>query len=246
MASPLDFRALVLSESESREVADRVQNLRTWWIPRQGIEGFFTLGPSPYDLCDKERGKLYLDRVAPYRSLLMEHFGDLYDRVTSALSDHLNAPVSLAEHLGLPNFHVWIGSSIPTEVSQAHMHFDTHFHGPPFLHEWKLSADECVATPQISFTLPVRLPADGGGLYIWDLSYEEYLSARADGLIDSPRDGARFRKRIEVPYAVGYMVMHDGLHLHQIKSVRTIHADDIRITLQGHAIWRSGPYEVFW
>jgi hypothetical protein len=79
----------------------------------------------------------------------------------------------------------------------------------------------CHADDTLSFTLPLSVPA-GSGLNVWD----------TDGKV-------AFHG-----YTKGHLVLHDGLTLHQ--AVLNCVGNTERITLQGHAVRRSGKLMLYW
>ena len=42
------------------------------------------------------------------------------------------------------------------------------------------------------------------------------------------------------------MVVHSGHVLHQIAPISVVGGDDRRITLQGHGMWASGAWRLYW
>ena len=94
----------------------------------------------------------------------------------------------------------------------------------------------------LSFTLALRLPASGGGITLWDLTYEEVKR-----LSHSEIEQLAITKQRHVhPYTVGTLLLHSGLIVHQIAPGTNLQPDDERITLQGHALLCQGSWQLHW
>jgi hypothetical protein len=146
--------------------------------------------------------------------------------------------VHYPENLALPGFHVWLAPAVFTKP-KAPIHFDMQYRAM----EWPPGAD---LSRLISFTLPLRLPGAGGGLNVWEATYEEFREALDKGWIDGASDLQRFHPRQHVAYTVGRLVMHSGHILHQVAPCARVEPDDERLTLQGHGVWCSGRWSLYW
>ena len=121
-----------------------------------------------------------------------------------------------------------------------HNHFDVQYR---LLH---FPAEREEADP-ISVTLPLRLPAGGGGLRIYGLTYAEFVQAERTQESVSAEDLAAGKLHLYEDYEVGTMVVHRGLYLHGIASPRQHYeAAEERITLQCHGIKAGGTYYIYW
>ncbi|MEV7523549.1 hypothetical protein [Streptomyces sp. NPDC091371] len=233
-------RLTVLTEAESDALRETVHGLREHWIPR-GAEpaSFFTLGtPSYLDLAENPDVGDYQKRADTSRPLLWEAFGGLYERLADLLEGHLGAPVHYPGHLAMPGFHVWLSAAVFTKP-KAPVHFDMQYRA----FSWPPGTD---LTRLVSFTLPVRLPAAGGGLNVWDADYEDFRRAAGKGWIESAADLKRFHTKHYVPYTPGQMVIHSGHTLHQVAPSSRVEPDDERLTLQGHGVWSAGRWLLYW
>src|SRR4051794_968951 len=114
----------LLTISECAAVERRVKELRDAWTPRgaQQPSHFFTLGAAAY-LDDSAE---YVQRARDLNPLLRETFGELYAKLTDFLTRRLRAPVELADHLGLPGFHIWESPAVFTQRT-ASVHFDLQY-----------------------------------------------------------------------------------------------------------------------
>jgi hypothetical protein len=228
----------LLDTGECRRVEDQLKELREHWIPRgSGEPAFFTLGAASY-----------LDEPADYRAhaarlnpVLRDRFAWLYERVADFLARRLGAPVTFADGLAVPGFHVWLSRSIfVTPV--ASVHFDLQY-----LRAWPETAEGVDYDHPLSFTLPIRLPHRGGGLNVWDVDYARFrrFVNRIEGRV-TPADLAILLPRMRHPYTRGAIAMHSGHLMHQIGEIDEVALDDERITLQGHALCQHGEWKLYW
>lgn len=228
----------LLTQDECERTDQQLKALREHWTSRGGpMSSFYTLGAASY-LDEPEE---YRARAARANPVLREHFGWLYERVVDFLSRRLLAPVSFAEELGVPGFHVWEAPSIFT-TPEASVHFDLQY-----LRTWPKEAPDVDFSHPLSFTLPIRLPRRGGGLNAWDVTYERFLAfqRRLDARCTA-KDVTVLLPRMRFPYTVGALALHGGHMLHQIGEVDAVFPGDERITLQGHALCRRGEWKLYW
>jgi hypothetical protein len=233
----------VLSAAQCERVHATVHQLKNYWITRgQQPHPFYTLGIASYLDATRpgEEKNRYHGQVRQYNALLKEHFDWLYEMVSATLEQHLNGPVRYAADLALPGFHIWLSSGIITRPT-ASMHFDLQY----LKHSWS-DGDKPDFTKQISFTLPIRLPARDGGLHIWEMSYEEFLQAYRQGQLTNVAEIPRMRPMTCYPYTTGHLVLHSEHLLHQIAPTSEVQDSDERITLQGHGLLCNGQWECYW
>ena len=232
----------VLDDGECKDLCQSVAALRPFWVARTAEPAaFFTLGVACYqDLPPPVPGVRQRDyyREAPaYNALIGERFHWLLERVRGVLQATLGAAVGFAPGLALPGFHIFEFGAIPrTDV--ASIHFDLQYQ----MIDWKDGGAEPDFDSPISFTLPIRLPRGGGGLYVWDLTWEEMARG---GYRDVATAGLERHKTFH-RYALGAMAVHSGHRLHQIAGVADVQPGDQRITLQGHGIRRGAAWVVYW
>jgi hypothetical protein len=234
----------VLTPQDCEEVACRVHSLRDSWTPREKSDPcyFFTLGAASYldgpsSTVDHES---YYTLARSKNSVLSRNFFRLYDKMTRSLEIELNAPVLLYSGFALPGFHIWLSKGILTKPV-ASLHFDLQYQRL----RWNAD-DKLDFSRTLSFTLPLRLPAAGGGLYIWDLTLDEYMDAKARGYVDTIEELQRFKKMRFWPYDLGCLVLHSGHELHQIAPVPRVYDNDERMTLQGHGIMSAKGWRIYW
>jgi hypothetical protein len=225
----------LLTPDESARVRQTVHSLKAHWRGR-GPFPFFTLGTPSY--IDHTLGQAgLLQRVAQDNPLMAEHFQGLYDRVLGALREVTGEEVSLDPAFAFPGFHIFLNHEAFKQPI-ASVHFDHQF-----LHyDWSPHYRQVDLSKLLSFTLPVRLPASGGGLRIWDLTHEEAKKLPQQEF-DAIRHGSGFKYQ---PYSVGKLVIHSGHHLHQIAPATDIREGDERVTLQGHALYTEKGWVAYW
>ncbi|MEU6671985.1 hypothetical protein [Streptomyces sp. NPDC046727] len=230
----------LLSAEDTEDVRGRVHALREHWISRGGEPpAFLTLGtPSYLDVAERPETGHYERHGVAARPLLLEHFQDLYDLIGKALTDHLDAPVRYPDHLALPGFHIWLEAAIFTRP-QAPVHFDLQYQA----FDWPPGTD----TDQLlSFTLPLRVPAAGGGLNLWEATYQDFRRSLARGWVESAADLQRFHTKRYVPYTPGRLYVHSGHVLHQVAPSGSVQPGDERLTLQGHGVRCADHWLLYW
>lgn len=229
---------MLLTAAECAQVCNEVTALRSSWTVRGGEPAsFFTLGAPSY----LDESGAYRAHAAEFNPLLLARFGWLYDRLCGFLSSRLGAGVALAEPLGVPGFHIWEAAGIFTKPV-ASVHFDLQY-----LRHWTPEMGQPDLDRPLSMTLALELPRCGGGLNMWDVTYERFMHfrERIGGRVQ-PADVAALLPSVRHPYTVGALALHSGHQLHQIGEVDRVEPHDRRITLQGHALWVNGLWKLYW
>lgn len=227
----------ILDPDECDKLVDSVLSLRSHWITKGGDPAsFFTLGAASY-LEDLDDYKLNAQTLNP---VLLKNFDWLFERVKESLMRQFRSPVALSDQLAYPGFHIWDTPGI-FDKPVASTHFDLQYD-----RVWERD-DKTDFQHPVSFTLPIRLPARGGGLNLWEVSYDRYLNFyNATNPKMQPSDIARLIDPIRYPYSIGALTVHSGLYLHQIAPVDKITPGDMRITLQGHGLFSEGEWKLYW
>ena len=211
---------------------------RAAWTNRYPGLPAYTLGAASY-LDSGPRASqraVYRARAKALNPLLEREFGWLYERLLKALRKHLRAEVAFAPRAALPGFHIFLANPV-FRRPLGRIHFDLQFEGI----DW--SDDDMDFSRPVSYTLAIRLPQSGAGLQTWEIGKAEYdaLSPEASERI---ADGATPGY---VPYREGVMVCHSGMLLHRIApALGRLRADDMRVTLQGHALPGRNGYRLYW
>jgi hypothetical protein len=229
------FHLELLGDAACDSVVTEVLAQRARWI-RRGSAEFYTLGAASY-LDDADA---YAAHTAELNPLLAARFAPLYANLRERLAAALGAPVVQANGKALPGFHVWGVPGIPTGP-HASLHFDLQYD--------KLTWTDGPGAGEgsLSFTLPLRLPRRGGGLSLWETTYERVQAFYArTGFAGTLEDLLPLiTERVE-PYACGELIVHSGHQLHRIAPVPEVEPDDLRITLQGHARKSGGVWFLYW
>ena len=229
-------RIPLLSPPECRRVLAQVEAHRADWLPRYPGLPFYTLGAASY--LDAGPGRDgYYEKAASFNPLLEREFGWLYDRLRGALADHLRTAVTFEPRAARPGFHVFLAHPA-FRRPLARVHFDLQFQDL----EWTDEAEMDFTRP-FSFTLAVRLPRSGAGLRIWETDKAVY-----DALSPEARERVTRETPLHyVPYREGELICHSGLVLHQIAPAGdAMQPDDMRVTLQGHALPGRDGHHVYW
>ncbi len=227
-------RVPLVSAERCAEITAAVLQQRSAWTQRHDTLPSFTLGAACYlDVPQHGLPKYVFARKASNR-VLRAGFKQLYETLCETLSAHLQAPVFLTRRHALPGFHIYEAHP-QLHTLKPVIHFD--------LQDLRLSwTDKKPRTPEgrISFTMPVALPQEGGGIHLWDIVYEQFSSHR------EALKAAEDQAPQTVLYNLGELFVHSGDNLHQIASGRMHNAQDARITLQGHGRRCEEGWELYW
>lgn len=266
----------VLSDSQTKQTVDTIHSLDKCWIRREREPVcFYTLGATTYidAVFSNERYHKHKKALNP---LLLKKFSWVYDILLDKLSAEFG-PCVLNPAVGYPGFHVF-GTKLSEvmhpkakelmEKPLASLHVDIQYR--EHYDVWDSVGNPDYEEP-LSFTLPLELPSNGGGLFIWDwknMSEEEIESfnfqdqeSKEKQLNEwyDPRDDDEFwyhstslnynpiydSKPKVVEYKVGRLFYHTGHVLHQIIPGFDLKPDDRRITLQGHGIKCDGVWQIY-
>lgn len=213
-----------------------MHDLKSYWIKRDPWVPFYTLGAASYlDAVGNSR-PTYYSKAKHDNPILWEHFKWLYERLSDKLARTLGEPIAYPPMLALPGFHIYLWCLV-FERPVFSIHRDLQY----TLLDWKSSTGIDFTRP-ISFTLAIKLPKSGGGLYIWNLDHEEIRGLprpEIDRLIGS-------RKKTFHPYKAGKLILHSGHQVHQVAPMQNAQPDDERITLQGHGLLCQGTWQLYW
>ncbi len=234
----------VLGVTECRRVWDLLlQNQRHWTerpIPGAGAGVFHTLGRASYidvsGSADPERD--YYGALVGTNAVMRRHFTWLLDRVRVVLAEVLGAPVGYVDGLALPGFHLFDQETMGTPRN-ARAHFDLQYAALRF----PVAPDP---GPVLSFTLPIVLPAGGGGLDVWNITHDEYQRDGLDRDYAAPDEFIKGRRKRTVRYRPGRMVVQRKHILHRIAAVGSPRPTGRRVTLQGHGLQFGQGWGLYW
>jgi len=212
---------------------------------------FYTLGAASYLDLGFTAGSLedYLSDAGS----LWEWGGNavltMIESVCARLTDELEQPVEFSSLLPSPGFHIFIGRAIPradcldNREGCGSCHFDLQHTYIPWA-RWYGTFD---LQNTISFTLPLNLPASGGGLIVWEpITLEQNRDCVRQNRFDEIVRRARKTSCTTIRYSIGRMVLHNGHTLHQIAGAPKISVTDERITWQGHGVLADGIWRLYW
>jgi hypothetical protein len=228
----------VLSEEECAVYLKKVHDLREYWTRRAGDAVFYTLGAASYLDATAGRFEQFREMAVVTNPILRREFGPLIDAVLGALGTYVGDEVRIDDELSVPGFHVFLADEFGGKNPTASLHFDLQYENL----RWEAHGGAEPET-QISFTLPLVLPANGGGLLVWDLKWQETRKLLRN------EHAEKLKNRGEgeyVAYQNGVLAVHGGHHLHQIAPFKDHSPTDERTTLQGHAIRCSDGWWAYW
>ncbi len=226
----------LLASDECIKVNSIVHSLKTYWLRRHFLFPFYTLGiPSYMDADPVELEKSYLSKVLLCNRVLSENLGWMYAKLAESLSRHLGSPVELHARYSLPGFHIYLYDEFFSRDDLTSTHFDLQFK----VLQWEEKVD---FKNSLSLTLPVTLPHDGGGMFYWDVLFEQAGELEPEE-VEHIKQG---RTRNFYAYESGKVVLHAGNFLHQAAPYQDPHPDDERITLQGHMAFYRGSWHLYW
>ena len=227
----------VLDQSGIDDAISRIDLMKDWWIPRGiycGAGGFtaseenpvdfYTLGVATYidGISDIQ---YYYDYIKDQNPVFKDYFGWLYDAVVYSLWDVIGE-CQLADFLAYPGFHIFgtkpneppkMATKMYMEQPSATIHVDLQHEQHDFL--WS-HFKEVDLENTLSFTLPIQVPMNGGGLNTWEeesmKQYEidnEYTKHMKE--LDYSKWGD-YDEPTVVPYTAGEMFYFIGSLVHQI------------------------------
>jgi len=225
----------LLAEEECSQVRSTVYELKEFWLKRNPDIPFYTLGAASY-LDATIEPQNYYSKALLYNRILWDRLGWLYERLADRLAQLLKARTSYHQNYALPGFHVYLACKL-FEQPIASIHCDFQYK----LINWE-SGDHTDFNNPISFTLAISLPKFGGGLNTWNLHHQEIVNISHSEFVQLVKS----RTKTYYPYQMGELILHSGHTLHQIAPAKNIQPDDERITLQGHALFSQGSWQIYW
>lgn len=217
--------------------------------------GFKTLGAATYLHFPEDTGEKYNRIKNKINPILMKNFRWLYDILIIKISEELKEECVISEDINLafPGFHIFYPHEKCEYVSNpAHLDYQWMDH----LDRLKQQFNDVDDNKFLTFTLSIKLPKNGAGLYYWDLPdyNKQYSFIEAEKIVGHilgeannifatygdyvPREQY---EKVTTPsvlkYKEGYMTIFTQPILHQIMPFTTGWLpEDKRITLQGHGI----------
>ena len=254
-------RVKTFTNEDCNKIENTVDNLDKLWVNRSferrnpyensvkiSRAPFWTLGAVSYldavkSITRYNKHKDYLNPV------LIKKFNWIYDIICEKLHREFQEPVVIDGFLSHPGFHIFsakIGDTIEPEYLKmfeqplGSVHVDVQYE--EHIEYWK-TFKEVDFENTLSFTIPVKLPKHGGGLYTWKDKVNPYsfnYTTNENKLdeLESP----------SVPnlYTEGEMIYFIGHLLHQMMPGVNVQPDDRRITVQGHGVRCDGTWRLYW
>ena len=211
----------LLAPSECSHWCDVVLSVSRRWKRRaRGID-FYALGAAYYLDVNNDGLASYSLRLGKVNPALSELFGDLYALILERFEQVFGCPFSFHDGLALPGFHVFgpRPGHLASFLNPVFFERGGTIHNhptPQCLAELIGCSLDCLPPYLDSVTIPLRLPAAGGGLNVWP-------------------NGPENENSIYCSYAEGLAVHFTGELWHQIAPYRsspTESRQDYRITLQ--------------
>ena len=254
-------RVKTFTKEDCNKIETTVDSLDKLWINRSCTRRFsyenkmhisrapfWTLGAVSYldhvksgDQYDKHR-----DYVNP---VLYKKFNWIYEVITEKLQEALGEPVVIDKFLAHPGFHIFatkIGTTIEPEYMKlfeqplGSVHVDVQWEEH---HDYWQTFDEVNLKDTLSFTVPIKLPSGGGGLYTWADEVNPYSFNYTTNEVKL--------SELEHPcvsnlYTEGEMIYFIGHLLHQMMPGVNVQPTDRRITVQGHGQKCDGVWRLYW
>ena len=254
-------RVKTFTKEDCNKIETTVDSLDKLWINRSCTRRFsyenkmhisrapfWTLGAVSYldhvksgDQYDKHR-----DYVNP---VLYKKFNWIYEIITEKLQEALGDPVVIDKFLAHPGFHIFatkIGTTIEPEYMKlfeqplGSVHVDVQWEEH---HDYWQTFDEVNLEDTLSFTVPIKLPSGGGGLYTWADEVNPYSFNYTTNEVKL--------SELEHPcvsnlYTEGEMIYFVGHLLHQMMPGVNVQPTDRRITVQGHGQKCDGVWRLYW
>ena len=254
-------RVKTFTKEDCNKIETTVDSLDKLWINRSCTRRFsyenkmhisrapfWTLGAVSYldhvksgDQYDKHR-----DYVNP---VLYKKFNWIYEIITEKLQEALGEPVVIDKFLAHPGFHIFAtktGTTIEPEYMKlfeqplGSVHVDVQWEEH---HDYWQTFDEVNLKDTLSFTVPIKLPSGGGGLYTWADEVNPYSFNYTTNEVKL--------SELEHPcvsnlYTEGEMIYFVGHLLHQMMPGVNVQPTDRRITVQGHGQKCDGVWRLYW
>ena len=254
-------RVKTFTEEDCNKIETIVDNLDKLWVNRScerrfAFENsikisrapFWTLGAVSYldSTKDPERYDKHRNYLNP---VLIKKFNWIYEIICEKLQGELGEPVVIDGFLAHPGFHIFAaktGSTIEPEYLKmfekplGSVHVDVQWEEH---HDHWQTFKEVDLKNTMSFTIPIKLPSGGGGLYTWadevnPYSFNYTTNENKLAELESPA--------ITNLYTEGEMIYFIGHLLHQMMPGINVQPDDRRITVQGHGQKCDGVWRLYW
>jgi hypothetical protein len=242
-----------LTVEECKEIKEKLFSLREFWIDRSRALSpfddvpFYCLGVASYiDSIRPGESHIYFDNAKLTNKIIKENFPQLFKKLEETLAKEFSCEIKYVDDFAVPGFQIYLADWF-FEDFMGPKHCDFHH----YLLDWKKYGIDFDPKENLSFTASIKLPKSGGGIYMWDKTYD-YETERLKNLSYEQHRDQMYN--IELPdeertyfqYELGKIFFHSGNRYHQVAEVREMENDDERITLQGHAVKADNTLYLFW
>lgn len=193
-----------LSPDECAEILRGVYILEPYW--RRGTyDGDFILGRSWYTAIDNREIMDYFDEAPFFNQLIRDSFPELLEKIMAVARTLTNQEeVQIRPGWAGPGITIFRPPSCTAETGgSCHIDYDGIS---------KRMVDVPEGLEMFSFMLPISMPEDAAGLYVWPEIYQRFHHKRYFDEILDP-EGERFT----IPYSVGNLLGIHSLRVHQIE-----------------------------
>ena len=254
-------RVKTFTEEDCNKIETIVHNLDKLWVNRScerrfayensmkiSKAPFWTLGAVSY--LDGVESHAKYDRHRDYLNpVLRKKFNWIYEIITEKLQEALGEPVVIDKFLAHPGFHIFSaksGTAIQQEylkmfeqpLGSVHVDVQNEEH-----HDYWQKFKNVNLDDTMSFTVPIRLPSGGGGLYTWEDEVDPYSF---NYTTNETKLSELKSPTVSNSYTEGEMIYFMGYLLHQMMPGVNVQPTDRRITVQGHGQKCDGVWRLYW
>ena len=230
-------------EIDFKSVTTKIYEKRLYFKKRR--DGMYTLGSASYlDASKYSRDILSLSKedivkkLTKYNPILKETFSELLESIRCFFEREFGLECSYSSSLAYPGFHIFESSNENSNQYNHEPHFDGQYETLMKIMDIKDISPEKL----LSFTLPIALPPEGGGLRMWNWNYNDNNGKTSKEIIN----GIKKSKIVNIKYNEGEIIWHNGLNLHQIKAWPISKQSTPRITMQGHGCLINNKMYLYW
>ncbi len=256
----------IFTDDECKRIEDTVDKLDVLWINRSCTPRFVTENPSINSITQQKSSRRapfwtlgavsYLDGVEDYaryhkhkqalNPVLKKKFSWMYQIICDKFSEHMQEEFVVDDVLGLPGFHIFAakrGQVIEDQYIKmfeqplGSIHVDIQYREH---HNYWQTFNEVDLENTLSFTIPIKLPKNGGGLYTWDIEVDRDVFNYNSNKNKQPDEDPTVN-----PYHDGQMIYFIGHLLHQMMPGIDVKPDDKRLTVQGHGVKCDGIWRLY-
>jgi hypothetical protein len=210
----------IFNQTEINTIKTKVYKLKSQWKART-FNVMSTLGKPNYIDCKGYSNENMLKEFDFMYETLINKFKTIYPGYNIELGGGKTGSP--------PGFHIFNSSGYLFKLPVASLHKDGQHINAGFTNYRK----------RFSFTIPIQLPENGGGLHIWKHIFANtMLPVWADLLFNKD-------KHSYIPYKEGNIAIHNGDHYHLIAPSKFGDTLD-RITLQGHGVFNNDTLYLYW